>query len=32
MQHVMCKIKNDNIIEINTTNNDAIIHYWHEEI
>ncbi len=35
LQHEMCKIENNNIIEINedfndATNNDDIIHYWHE--
>jgi hypothetical protein len=35
MQHEMCKIKIKNIIEKNekfknATNNDDIIHYWHE--
>ncbi len=36
MQHEVCKTKNDNIIEINddlgnATNNDDVIHSWHEE-
>jgi hypothetical protein len=36
MQHEMCKTKNDNIIEINNdlgnaTNNDDVMHSWHEE-
>jgi hypothetical protein len=37
LQHEMCKIKNNNIIETNedlknVTNNDDIILYWYEKI